>query len=263
MGHTEVTPKVTPEVTPEVPNGPVTCPGRSCSAPGDPFTPPAFWSSFGHREDPMGCRGDLMKWVHRTHTIGSPHHPMRPLRGRKGYVRFARLDDRVTHVTLVVCMFRSHATTVHARLLTFRDVGVAFVDRVDVFEHDGEYERDRWHGQTIPEGMAEDMKPEGIRELRRDGLAAFELARACFFGVTHVRQLAESLEPHLPQDVVGIVCDAARKGASPSGSSSLHDRPFKVQHKDFYTKRPAYRIVDRRVPPTDAWEDFSDSDSDD
>jgi hypothetical protein len=198
---------------------------------------------------------------------GSPEGSLGAAKGiGEPYVRFARLDDRVTHVTLVFCMFRSHATTVHARLLTFRDVGVAFVDRVDVFEHDGEYERDRWHGQTIPEGMAEDMKPEGIRELRhRDGLAAFELARACFFGVTHVRPLAESLEPYLPEDVVGVVCDAARKGASPSGSSSssLHDRPFKVQHKDFYTKRPAYRIVDRRVPPTDVWEDFSDSDSDD
>jgi hypothetical protein len=190
--------------------------------------------------------------------------------------KFARLDDRVTHVTLVVCMFRYHATTVHARLLTFRDVGVAFVDQVDVFDHSCEYdedEREHWRGQTIPEGsMADAIKnaSEGIRELRhREGLAAFELARACFFGVTHVRPLAESLEPHLPQDVIGIVCDAARKAASPSdsscgsSSSSLHDRPFKVQHKDFCTKRPEYRIVDRQTPSTDAWEDFSDSDSDD
>ena len=68
-------------------------------------TAPALWSSFGRREDPTGCRGDPMTWVHRTHdhrattppraalgrekrlptTIGPPHHPVRPSRGRKGY----------------------------------------------------------------------------------------------------------------------------------------------------------------------------------
>ena len=189
---------------------------------------------------------------------------------------FSRQDEHVTLATVARNTYRYAQTTVHARIATFYELGVAYVVDSDTYDHSCEYtdrtsHTKRLHGTT----WLAALRPNGIKHLRlaSDRIATspevLVLCAKIFHGVTCRRPLEEALAARgLDVDVVGIVAAKAVEDAlgrpddtlvrMRSGGRTL-DTPFKVQHHGFWSKCSAYRVVDKSVPPEEGkWSDLPD-----
>ena len=174
--------------------------------------------------------------------------------------RFYRESDFVTYVTVVRSTAVRHATTVQARLLTFYDRGIAYVDYVTVCDY-AEVEDVGYcieMSSVLPIVMKETMMPPGISEIRdptNDNsvlLEVFLMVRASLASVQVSTPLKEALDVNniLPLDIVKTICCIAHEDVTKN--LVLQDAiakpipfPFKVQHKYFWSRRPEYRVVEK------------------
>jgi hypothetical protein len=185
--------------------------------------------------------------------------------------QFSRESEFVTYVTVVRSTAMYHATMVQARLFTFYDSdgirgkGIAYVDQVMSCEHTDYFNEEISEELSfvIPREFLEVMAPPGISELRDPStdstvplFEVFICVRECMLSVKVTRPLALALNAldlghnGVPDDVVKAICGFAQENASKH--TKLQDAiskpvmwPFKVQHKDFWSKRPKYRIVNK------------------
>ena len=189
---------------------------------------------------------------------------------------FSRQDEHVTLATVARNTYRYAQTTVHARIATFYELGVAYVVDVDSYDHYCEYTDRTSHTKFLyGTSWLAALRPNGINQLRlaRNGHTTspevLVLCAKIFHGVTCRRPLEEALAARgLDVDVVGIVAAKAVEAAlgrpdvtlvcMRSGGRAL-DTPFKVQHHGFWSKCSAYRVVDKSVPPEEGkWSDLPD-----
>jgi len=189
---------------------------------------------------------------------------------------FKRENDYITYVTISRNTWKHHETTFKARILTFYDVGIAYIINMDVIDTSSEIP----YYTRIEKGTFDDyssnadiFKPIGINEIRFMDcpicIEAFLLTYKIFNNVVNKYPTIDMMLDILPFsfDISDLIYNFSNIDINQKFIDKIIDTPFetpfKVQGMDHGTKRAKYRVVmfssNNEDDPDNTWFDMDET----
>jgi hypothetical protein len=167
---------------------------------------------------------------------------------------FKRESDFITYVTIARNTYKYHQTTFNLRILTFYDIGIAYIINMDVIEKSSDipyYTRIYKGNYNSYNYLTEVFKPIGINELRfLDGplcIEAFLMTYKIINNITTKNPCINTMLDIFPFDIADMIYNINFKESDSNSIKNImtkpFEKPFKVQGIDHGSKRPSYRVV--------------------
>jgi len=166
---------------------------------------------------------------------------------------FKRESDFITYTTVARNTYKYHQTTFNVKILTFYDIGIAYIINTNVIENSSDipcYTRISKMSYDYTY-LLDVLKPIGITELRfLDGplcLETFLLTSKIFNNITKRNPCINTMIDVFPFDIADIIYNINFTNINSNFVKNLmekpFEKPFKVQGVNHGSKRPDYRVV--------------------
>jgi hypothetical protein len=169
---------------------------------------------------------------------------------------FKHVNDNITYVTFVRNTWKYHHTQINAKIITFYDMRIAYIEKMEVIQENTEYFDDgdgdedvrvRSGSHLHDEYLLPYLTPDGIDDLRfKDGPYLYEVFmvwRKIYMNLTQVYPIMTIMSENtiLPNDIIE---DIINLSLTDNKTQSAEDKnPFKVQGYKHGSNRAEYRVV--------------------